>query len=114
MKSLQNNLKMIRDILNSTSAKGRVFHYTRPAKSLPSWVVWQEDGSDMDFHGNNKKQIQQIHGTIDCYSKTEYDPLFDEIQDALNESDVTGWSLLSVQYEDETALIHYEWEFYIA
>lgn len=113
MKSLQSNLKRIRDILNGTSAKGCVFHYTRPAKSLPSWVVWQEDFEDTANNADNRKQEQQIHGTIDCYSKTEYDPLFDEIQDALNDADHVAWRLNSVQYEDETNLIHYEWEFYV-
>lgn len=111
MKSLQNSLKQIRDLLNGTSAKGRVFHYTRPSKTLPSWVVWAEDSESSDFSAGNHKAEQQVHGTIDCYSKTEYDPLFDEIQEALNGADSIGWRLNSVQYEDETSLIHYEWEF---
>lgn len=111
MKSLQSNLKRIRDLLNGTSAKGRVFHYTRPAKTLPSWVVWAEDSEDAAFDANNRKEEQQVHGTIDCYSKTEYDPLFDEIQEALNDAECVGWRLNSVEYEDATSLIHYEWEF---
>ena len=61
---------------------------------------------------DNRKQEQQVHGTIDCYTKIEFDPLLDEIQDALNAAGI-GWSLLTVQYEDETNLIHYEWEFYV-
>lgn len=113
MKSLQNNLKTVRDALNSTSANGKVYHYTRPANIKPAWVVWQEDSEADSVEVDNRKQEQQVHGTIDCYTQIEFDPLLDEIQDALNSAGI-GWSLLTVQYEDETNLIHYEWEFYIA
>lgn len=114
MKSLTNNLKKIRDILNSTSAKGRIYHYTKPKKDLKSWVVWQEDGEDMSHDADNHKINQQIQGSIDLYTKTEYDPLIDEIQEALDAAENVGWRLSMVDYEDETALIHYQWEFYIA
>lgn len=113
MKSLNLNLKRIRDALNTTSATGRVFHYLRPHDTSTAWIVWQEDGEGDSLEVNNHKAEQQIHGTIDCYSLEEYDGLFDEIQDALNGLENVGWSLLSVQYEDETNLIHYEWEFNI-
>lgn len=113
MKSLQNNLKKVYNALNTTSAKGRVYHYTRPSDIEPSWVVWQEDGESDSAEFDNRKHEQQVHGTIDCYTLKEFDPLLDEIQNALNGAGI-GWGLLSVQYEDETNLIHYEWEFYIA
>ena len=113
MKSLQQNLKYIRDALNTTSANGRIGHYKHPAKEKPSFIVWQEDSEAYSHNTNNRKIQQQIHGTIDCFSLVEYDPLVDEIQDALDKAGI-GWGLLSVQYEDETNLIHYEWEFYIA
>lgn len=114
MKSLNLNLKTIRDALNTTSAAGRVFHYTRPKGDYTNWIVWQEDGEADSRSVNNTKVEQQLHGTIDCYSLDEYDDLFDEIQDALNSIVNVGWNLNSIQYEDETNLIHYEWEFYIA
>ena len=113
MKSLQNSLKSIRDILNTTSAEGRIWHYTRPAGVTPPWVVWQESDEAESHYTNNRKDLQQVYGTIDCYTQTEYDPLLDEIQDALNAAGV-GFRLNSVQYEDETRLIHYEWEFAVS
>lgn len=113
MKSLQTNLKRIRDLLNATSARGRVYHYTRPKDKLTSWIVWMEDSEAGAAESDNRKAYQQVHGTIDCYTKIEYDPLLDEIQNALNSAGV-GWRLNMVDYEDETALIHYEWEFFIA
>lgn len=113
MKSLQANLKKIRDVLNATSAKGRIGHYFRPTSFTPSWIVWQESDEDTSHYTNNHKDKQQIAGTIDCYTQIEYDPLLDEIQNALDGAEI-GFRLNSVQYEDETKLIHYEWEFYIA
>lgn len=111
MKSLQKNLKHLRDVLNTTSAP--VFHYTKPKSVKAPWIVWQEDGEAGAFDSDNRKAEQQVHGTIDCFTQKEYDPVLDEIQDALNEAEI-GWRLSSVQYEDETNLIHYEWEFDIA
>ena len=51
---------------------------------------------------------QNIVGTVDLFTKTEFDPLADDVQNVLDELGVT-WSLESVQYEDETNLIHMEW-----
>ena len=112
MKSLQTSLKNLRDILKTISTPSIVYHYEKPANIKAPWVVWQEDGEGSSFNANNHKAEQEIHGTIDCYTQTEYDPLLDEIQDALDTAEV-GWRLNSVQYEDTTKLIHYEWEFYI-
>lgn len=108
MKSLQSKLKSLRDTLNTVSAS--VYHYKKPKTVKAPWIVWQEDGEAQSFNGENHKAEQQVHGTIDCYTLEEYDDLLDEVQEALNGAEV-GWSLLSVQYEDETNLIHYEWEF---
>ena len=113
MKSLQIQLKRLRDILNNTSGRGRIFHYTRPKDKDQHWVTWQEDGEGESSDSDNVKAFQQVHGTIDLFTRTEYDPLADEIQEALNNAEHVGWMLTSVQYEDETNLIHYEWEFNI-
>ena len=45
---------------------------------------------------------------MDYYTPQEYDPAVDNIQAALNSLRIP-WRLNSVQYEDETNLIHYEW-----
>ena len=52
-----------------------------------------------------------MRGTIDLYTRQEFDPAVDQIQEGLNTSEGVGWVLSSVQYEDETNLIHYEWTF---
>lgn len=96
--------------MNGVSEKA--YHYKRPKNVKSPWIVWQEDGSSTDMWANNRMSEQQLHGTVDLYTLEEYNPLIDEIQEALN-GVMGGWSLNKVDYEDETNLIHYEWEWYL-
>ena len=84
------------------------YHYFRYTESTP-WVVWQEDG-DNSQRSDNAVIDQGISGTIDLYTKTEYDSAADVIQTFLNDYGAS-WYLNSVQFEDETRLIHHEWVF---
>ena len=109
MKSLQNNLKKIQEALVSVTAN--CYHYWR-AKATPPYLIWAEDMEDNSFSAGNHKEEQQIHGTADYFTKTEYDATIDSIQTALN-GIACGWRLNSVQYEEDTGLIHYEWEWWV-
>ena len=82
-------------------------HYYR-TDGFPA-VVWAESGEDESFNSDNQKSEQRIIGTVDLFTKTEFDPLCDAVQTTLADLGVT-WRLNSVQYEDETNVIHYEWE----
>lgn len=68
-----------------------------------------EDG-DNGFEADDLKAEQAISGTVDYFTKTEHDIAFDYIQGVLNAYGA-AWYLNSVQYEDDTGLIHYEWVF---
>lgn len=83
------------------------YHYWRPVQDVPC-IIWAESGEDNSFNSNNRKTVQRITGTTDLFTKTEFDPLIDQVQETLAELGLT-WVLESVQYEDETNLIHYEW-----
>lgn len=111
MKSLQSKLQTFGEGLAQTAGT-RTYHFFRPQQE-PPFTVWAEDGEDGSFDANNHKQEQQIHGTIDYFTKTEWDPVVDAIQEYLNTLEGWGWNLLSVQHEDETGLIHYEWEWWL-
>lgn len=103
----QDKLLKIEEAL--TSIQGlRVYHYLRPQLKAP-FCVWQEDSESGSLESDNHKGEQAIGGTIDYFTQTEYDEMIDAIQDALNTIDGCGWGLNSVQYEDDTELIHYEW-----
>ena len=81
-------------------------HYYRTNK-YPA-IVWAESGEEESFSSDNKKSEQRIIGTVDLFTKTEFDTLIDDVQTTLNSLGLT-WVLDSVQYEDETRVIHYEW-----
>lgn len=105
-------LLTIRDALNKIEGLD-VYHYWRPRLQAP-FLVWAEESEGESLHTGNHKSEQVITGTIDYFTKTEYDPMVDTIQDKLNEIENLGWSLTSVDYEDETMLIHYSWDWEIA
>ena len=99
----QERIKRVRDALTVLSVN--VYHYERPKMAAP-FVVWQEE-SGRTFEANNRSVEIYAAGTLDIYSKTEYDPLFDQTMDALTDAGII-WTLESIQYEDDTGLIHYE------
>ena len=83
-----------------------IFHSFRPSQN-PPYIIWEEIG-DNGLGADNSREDQAIRGTLDYFTKTEFDGNIDKIQAAL-ESSGAAWYLNSVQYEEETALIHYEW-----
>lgn len=84
-----------------------VYHYK--AKSKPDkYIVWAEDSESTSLYTDNKKEEQAIQGTIDYFTKMEFDPIVKTIQDTLNANEIS-WTLNSVQYEEDTKFIHYEW-----
>lgn len=88
------------------------YHYWRPVKDLPC-LMWAESGEENSFDADNHKVEQNIVGTCDFYTQTEFDPLIDTVQETLDALGAT-WALASVQYEDDTNLIHYEWSWGVA
>lgn len=88
-----------------------VHHYAAFEES-ENYIVWAEDGQSNSGYEDNQMQLQVIQGTIDYYTRTEFDPVIDLIQQKLNSSDM-AWKLNSTQYEEETEYIHHEWIFEI-
>ena len=110
MTSMKNKLIPIRDMLVGILPDA-TYHYWRKV-SKKRYIIWAEDGEENSLNLDNKKAIQQVTGTIDLFTQTEYDPIADEIQDGLNNLEI-GWTLTEVLYEQETKLIHWQWEFKI-
>ena len=106
---IQTKIKNLRDVLLSVTDE--VNHYEAKEK-LDKYVVYAEDGGGNDQGGDNQKIGQAIQGTIDYFTKEEFDPTVDAIQDALDEAQIS-YFLESVQYEEETEYIHWEWVFEI-
>lgn len=111
MKSLNEILRGVKTALLTVT--NEVYHYRRPKDPTEKYIVWAEDSEDSSFAAGNRTEEQQLHGTVDYYTLTEFDENVDLIQTALYEAGI-GFRINSVQYEDETNLIHYEWEFWAA
>ena len=77
-----------------------------------NYIVWAEDGEADSVWADGQMKEQAITGTIDYFTKLEYDPNFKNIQDALNAIGIS-YRLNSIQYEILTKYIHYEWVFEI-
>lgn len=90
----------------------KVWHYYAPSTDMP-YIVWAEDGGGRQANADNRVQIQAIQGSIDYYTKNEKDPNIEKIPNALNAFGISFY-LNTVQYEDETKTIHYEWVFEVS
>lgn len=83
-----------------------VYHYHRPSMHFPC-IVWAEEDAN-SLHVDNGMGEQSPRGTLDYFTQQEFDPMVDTIQATLQELGL-AWELNSIQYEEDTDLIHYEW-----
>ena len=73
------------------------------------YFVWQEDGENTLLAGNRHAETA-VTGTVDLFSKTEFDPWCDALRGALDAAGI-AWYLNSVQFEEDTGFWHWEWVF---
>ncbi|WP_105303098.1 hypothetical protein [Anaerolactibacter massiliensis] len=109
--SVSEKLKIVRNVLVNVGGD-IVFHYRRPA-GTKRFVVWQEDAQETALHVNNASKEIVLTGTIDFFTPNEFDTLIDDITAAFSQSQRVKAQINSVQYEDQTGLIHYEWRFWV-
>lgn len=83
-----------------------IHHYHRPLGAFPA-IVWAEEGA-ASLHADNGMAEQTPAGTLDYFTQDEFDPNIDAIQAKLQELGL-AWELLSVQFEEDTGVLHYEW-----
>jgi len=101
---------MLKDIKNAlTELCSGVHHYKAPDNAVCPYIVWAEDG-DADFIADGVHAETAYTGTIDLFTQIEGDPLSRSIPEALDKLPCT-WYLNSVQLEEDTGKIHYEWVF---
>lgn len=98
----------LHDIADALLAVGVPVSHYAAHKQPDQYIVWAEDGQDDAIWADGKMQEQAVSGTIDYFTKMEFDPNVALIQAALNGIDVS-WRLESVQYEEITGYIHTEW-----
>lgn len=105
--TLQSKLVRVRDALTAIDGL-TVYHYWRYVDQ-PNVCIWQEDSEYSSLQADLHKEEQAIGGTVDYFTRTEYDPVVDEIQEALNGIESFHWNLNDVMFEEDTMFIHYSW-----
>lgn len=99
------NLQTVKDALLTVGVP--VSHYTA-IKKPDKYIVWAEDSQGESLWADGCMVGQVIQGTIDYFTRTENDPNVEKIQQALTGADIS-FRMNSIQHEDDTRYIHYEW-----
>lgn len=99
------NLEAIKNTLLTVGVP--VSHYTA-MKKPDKYIVWAEDSQGEPLWADGRMIGQVVQGTIDYFTRTENDPNAQKVQQALTDADIS-YRLNSIQYEDDTRYIHYEW-----
>lgn len=87
----------------------KLYHHTAPPNAVPPYIVYGEQGQGEILSADDQQDEYSTTVTIDIFSKTEKEPLFQQVYSVLNNNDISFY-LKSVQYEQDTGLIHYEYE----
>ena len=82
-----------------------VSHYIR--LNSDRYFVWQEEGTN-DFSADNRHQERAVTGSTDLFTKEEFDPWVEALEAAFDAHGIS-WVRSSVQYEEDTGFIHFEW-----
>lgn len=105
---LNDALKTMRNAIAALNIPGvSIRHYWRSGLKEP-FLVWAESGDNDNQWSDNHMIYRNIGGTLDYFTKTEFDPAVDEIESMFYEVGCS-WSLSDVLYEEDTNLIHYSW-----
>lgn len=87
------------------------YHYRVPENTKPSYAVWQELSGEA-IEADNVHRESSYYIAVDYFTKKEFDAKIDAIQEYLDR--FGSWTLESVQFENETNIIHYEWRIFYA
>ena len=93
MLSIQNKLRTLYTALAGIeSLQGRVYHDDAVSRAKFPYLVWYEESEDESLEADNHKQEQSVMGYVNLYTKTEFDPIVDEVQEVLNGIENLSWS----------------------
>ena len=76
------------------------------------YFVWTEDGAN-DLTAGNEHVERAVTGRTELYTKQTFDPWADELGVSLSKHGI-AWTLVSVDYEEETEFFHYSWDWEVA
>lgn len=83
-----------------------VSHATRMRANR--YFVWDEDERN-DLTADNKHAEKAVNGYSDLFTRTEFDPWANEIEDSFDAYGIS-WEKTGVTYEPDTGFFHHSWE----
>lgn len=92
-----------------TAVTDQVSHYQRMQSDR--YFVWQEDGGN-DLEADGVHAEQAVTGFTDLFTRVEFDPWADALGESFNRAGIS-WSLRDVQYEEDTGIIHWTWDWQV-
>lgn len=102
----------VKDLETALQATGYPFaHYAWSSAPKDDYGVFAEENG-ADLGGDNTHIERGTEGTIDLFTRDDTTAPRDAVEAALNGLRIP-WRLNSIQYEDSTGFIHYEWEWAI-
>lgn len=107
------------DVLNAININGilaQFKHFGWKTAPTGDYGVFSEDGGDQ-FDANNQNAEQSTTGTIDYFTRDDTGTAQRAIETALKniqQEFVFAWNLNTIQYEQDTGYIHFEWAFSFA
>ena len=72
------------------------------------YFVWQEE-SENDCILDGRHAEKAVPGSTDLFTKQEFDPWKDQMEQAFDNAPDILWRLNSIQFEEDTGFWHYEW-----
>lgn len=84
----------------------QVSHFERMQSKR--YFVWQEDG-DNDLSADGIHVEKAVTGFTDLFTTVEFDPWADALGNSFDQYGIF-WTLRDVQYEEETGITHYTWD----
>lgn len=89
-----------------TAVTDQVSHLERMKSER--YFVWQEDGAN-DLSADGGHAEKAVTGFTDLFTRVEFDPWAEALEDSLTGYGIS-WSLRDVQYEEDTKITHYTWD----
>lgn len=89
-----------------TDVTDQVSHYERMQSKR--YFVWQEDGRN-DLEADGVHAEGAVTGFSDLFTTQEFDPWAEALQASFDRLGIS-WNLRDVQFEEDTGIIHYTWD----
>lgn len=92
-----------------TAVTDQVSHLERMESKR--YFVWQEDGRN-DLEADGLHAEGAVTGSTDLFTTIEFDPWAEEFEKSMDRLGI-AWELADVQYEEDTKIIHYTWDWQV-